>query len=404
MAHGEGPLLIVATHPTQFLAPWARDLDNRFNANSRSHGPSGLMVWYVTLPDTDLQGSGFGRSFCWDIDLLNDYPWQQLGNRSARPSLDRFLGTRVGGLIPRLKALNPSAVVVTGWHQISLLQIAVACRWLGIPTLIRAEASALKPRSPINRSLHRMLMKLFDGFLYIGAANRQYYLDSNAPAGQLFFSPYFVDNDRLAAAASQQDVLRRGWRMKNNVQPGCRVILFVGKLQRKKRPEHVLEALSILSSSDSEEWLLVFAGDGECRPALERTARERDLPVLFCGFVNQTGLPEVYAGADCLVLPSQFGETWGLVVNEAMNFGLPVVVSDQVGSGMDLVSNNETGYVFPFGETARLAESLSLVFSDDAHRATLGNNARQVVAKYSIGAASDGLEAAWRATADKSAT
>lgn len=398
MSRSEGPLLIVATHPTQFLAPWARHLCDRFNTDSGSRDPSGLMVWYVTLPDTRLQGCGFGRSFSWDIDLLSGYQWQQLGNRSTRPSLDRFFGTRVGGLINRLKALEPSAVLITGWHQISLLQVAAACRWLGIPVMIRAEASALKPRSWANRAFHRMLMRLFDGFLYIGAANQRYYLDRNVPSERMFFSPYFVDNERLVEASLQRETLRREWRIRHRIGPNRRIILFVGKLQQKKQPNHLLEALSILAAGDTNRWLVVFAGDGECRPDLERAARDSGLPVLFCGFVNQTGLPGVYAAADCLVLPSDFEETWGLVVNEAMNFGLPVLVSDQVGSGMDLVANGETGYVFPFGEPARLAESLRRVFSDDSHREALGKNARQLVAKYSIDAASDGLVAGWRTT------
>ena len=104
---------------------------------------------------------------------------------------------------------------------------------------------------------------------------------------------------------------------------------------------------------------LVFAGDGPERAKLDRIASELGISdrVRFLGFLNQSELPAAYRSADVFVLPSLF-EPFGLVVNEAMLCGLPVVVSDRVGAKFDLVRNGENGYVYPAGNLEALAAIL----------------------------------------------
>ncbi len=123
------------------------------------------------------------------------------------------------------------------------------------------------------------------------------------------------------------------------------------------------------------------------------------LPVTFAGFLNQTEVAKAYAAADCLVLPSDYGETWGLVVNEAMVCGLPAIVSDRVGCGPDLVSDGVTGMVFPFGDIEALAQCLVRMATDPALRAAMGARARERVADYSVERAVAGTLAALAAVA-----
>jgi len=158
----------------------------------------------------------------------------------------------------------------------------------------------------------------------------------------------------------------------------------------------LLEAIGYLAEDPSAPNVhLLVVGTGE----LEATARERvasaGLPVTFAGFLNQSAIPEAYVAADCLALPSDCGETWGLVVNEAMACGLPAVVSDRVGCGPDLVEPGVTGALFPCGDTTALAETLGRLCGDPAALMRMGEAARQrVVERYSIAAAVAGtLEA-----------
>jgi len=80
------------------------------------------------------------------------------------------------------------------------------------------------------------------------------------------------------------------------------------------------------------------------------------------------------------VLPSDAGETWGLVVNEAMACGRPAIVSDQVGCAPDLVLNGNTGFIFPFGDRTALANALQQLIEDPALLARLGTRAASHVA------------------------
>jgi glycosyltransferase involved in cell wall biosynthesis len=119
------------------------------------------------------------------------------------------------------------------------------------------------------------------------------------------------------------------------------------------------------------------------------------LPVSFAGFLNQSQIAAAYAATDCLVLASDHGETWGLVVNEAMACGLPAVVSDLVGCAEDLVEPGVTGLCYPCGDTAALATCLAAMARDPAAAARMGQAAReQVEREFTIEAAAAGIRAA----------
>lgn len=145
---------------------------------------------------------------------------------------------------------------------------------------------------------------------------------------------------------------------------------------------------------------LLVTGSGELQRQIEQYARDHDLPVSFSGFLNQSEMPRAYAACDCLVLPSDYGETWGLVVNEAMACGLPAIVSDRVGCGPDLVEDGETGFRHAFGDTASLAAGMSrLAALTNEQRSEMGARARQrVMSGYSVERAAERtVEAVWAA-------
>jgi glycosyltransferase involved in cell wall biosynthesis len=105
----------------------------------------------------------------------------------------------------------------------------------------------------------------------------------------------------------------------------------------------------------------VFVGSGKLEEELRQEAKALGVQAYFAGFKNQSELPLQYVSADVLVLPSDSGETWGLVVNEAMACGLPAIVSDAVGSMPDLIEEYETGFSYPCGNPHGLMERLSLL-------------------------------------------
>lgn len=377
---------IVASHPVQYQVPWYRALAAEANVD--------LTVYYALIPTPAQQGIGFGVDFAWDVPLLDGYRWTALENSARSPSLDGFLSSRTPSVERILARDRPDVVVVSGWQSFPLLQAARACGRLGIPCLVRGESSALRRRPWWGRAIHRRLVARFDACLAIGRVNLRFYRENGVPPERIFLVPYFVDERRFRSQAErlapERESIRRGW----GLSPEDVCLLFAGKLVAKKRIGDLLAAVAIARRSRPEARVLVV-GDGEEAEAARRLAAELGVPAAFAGFLNQTEISRAYVAADCLVLPSDYGETWGLVVNEAMVHGLPAIVSDRVGCGPDLVEDGVTGRVFPFGDRNALARAIVDVVERPGPRREMGARARHRVAEYSAERAVGGtLEAA----------
>jgi glycosyltransferase involved in cell wall biosynthesis len=144
------------------------------------------------------------------------------------------------------------------------------------------------------------------------------------------------------------------------VTPEQKLILYAGKLQQRKNPHHLLEALKTVSHDAAVPPVLVFAGDGEMRGVLEFEA-SASTSIKFVGFKNQTEMPAYYAAADVFVLPAE-REPWGLAINEAMASGTAVVASDQCGAAYDLITS-ETGRMVEAGNMVALAGAISEILA-----------------------------------------
>jgi len=371
-------LLIVTSHPIQYQVPWFRAL----HKDSRIQ----LEVLFLTLPSAHEQGIGFDTSFEWDIPLLDGYHWR-LADSVTGGIGKGYFGLRVKHARSEVMSSKPDAILVTGWQHCGMLQCLRAAVGSGKPVLVRAESNGLKPLGYWQKLKARLGLAGVDLFLPIGKANKLFYrkIGLKRRIGQQV--PYFVDNqyfnNGIHALRGKQHYLRQQF----GIPEEAVCFVFSGKLLEKKRPLQALEALrEMVSGLPKNAVHLLVVGSGALEATLQRYASQHALPVSFTGFLNQSEMPSAYAASDCLLLPSDYGETWGLVVNEAMACGLPAIVSDRVGCGPDLVHEGQTGFSFPFGNVRELARvmqgflSLSL-----GERKLLGENARRmVVENYSI--------------------
>jgi glycosyltransferase involved in cell wall biosynthesis len=384
-------LFAVETHPIQYKAPLFR----RLAAQPRLD----LTVLYAMIPDAAQQGAGFGVSFAWDVPLRDGYPSEVLENRAAHPAATTFSGCDTPGLCDRLKRGRPDAVLVNGWGTKTALQALWACRRLGIPCLVRGEANLLRPRAAWKHVLHRLLLRQYDAYLAIGSANREFYRFHRCPQNRIFSAPYAVDNDFFAAQAAARAGRRDELRARFGLPRAACVFLFAGKLEDKKHPEDLIEALALLPPDLRSRAQALVAGNGPLREECEHRARAGGLPVSFAGFLNQSRLPDAYAAADVLVLPSDAGETWGLVVNEAMASGRPAVVSRAAGCCADLVEEDRTGHAFVPRDVRGLSEILAGYLRDPGLAARQGAAAAVRIRSFGCEQAAEGIVSAVAACA-----
>jgi glycosyltransferase involved in cell wall biosynthesis len=370
----------VTTHPIQYQVPIFRILERSPEID--------FTVLFCQIPTREMQGDGFGVAFEWDVPLLDGYRYELLKNVAESPSVGHFRGCDTPEIGGRIRDGGYDAVIVNGWVVKSCLQTLRACRRLNVPCLVRGEANVMRPRAWWKRLLHGRLLRQYSAYLYIGSSNRTFYERHGARPEQLFPARYCIENDRFAAGATAE--ARRSMRQELGLAENDVCFLFSGKFIEKKHPVELVRAFREAAKRGSEAHL-IMVGDGPLRAECEAIAAADNLRVKFAGFVNQGRIPGMYAASDCLVLPSDHGETWGLVVNEAMACGLPAIVSDQVGCGPDLIEPGRTGHIFRLGDWNGLADLMTKAAATPETLKFMGEESRKLIQEYSPEAAADGI-------------
>lgn len=387
---------IVTSHPIQYQAPLFRELAKRVD----------LTVYFAhRATGKDQAEAGFDVGFDWDTDLTSGFRHTFLKNVSSQPGIIRFAGCDTPSIGKFLAADKVDVLAVYGWHFKSYLQAAKAGRALGMPVMARTDSHLDTPRPLVKRAVkaivHPVFLRRFDMFLPTGTRSAQYLRRYWVPESRIRIVPYCIDVDAFAPAAARRRVDRERLRAEFGAKDGEKIVLFVGKLIALKEIPTLINALARLTTS-GQAVRLILAGSGPLAGELAVMANACSLPVTFVGFVNQTRMPEVYAAADVLVLPSS-SETWGLVVNEAFACGLPAIVSDRVGCAPDMILDGLTGSVVPVGDTEGLAKAVASwtdVRSTHCRQdAVIRCALSEITARYSAASSAEAFDAAAKSAA-----
>jgi glycosyltransferase involved in cell wall biosynthesis len=371
-------LAYLVSHPIQYQAPLLRRIAQEPDID--------LTVFFGS--DFSVRGyrdEGFGVGVKWDVPLLDGYKHEFLPR--LRDGQDVGVMTPLNrGIVSRLRGrggeLPFDALWVHGYASANSMHGMIAAKALGIPVLLRAESWLRdRGRSGVMLTLKNLffagLKLMVDGVLPIGTLNAEYwrhYFGDDVPQ---FLMPYAVDNGYFAQRAREAQAGRKSLRAELGIDPARPVILFASKLQARKHCDHLIEAYARLSPAPGTEPnpYLVIVGDGEERAALEQQAAATGFSsIRFCGFRNQSELPQFFDLATVLVLPSRH-EPWGLIVNEGMNAARPAIVSDDVGSGPDLIENGVNGCIYPVGDVDALTNALRRVLDVPGAAAAMGQRA-----------------------------
>lgn len=371
-------LAVLTSHPIQYYAPLFRTLASRLD----------LHVFFAHRATPQQQAAaGFDAAFDWDVDLTSGYAHSDLTNVAAMPRADRFAGCDTPEIAERLAEGRFDAVLTLGWYLKSHLQGIWAAKRLGLPVLVRGDSQLAGSRGAAKRAAKALaypaLLRSFDAALYVGRRNHAYYRRYHYPPARLFFSPHCVDTDWFAARATPST--REDLRRRLGLSPTDKAVLFAGKLIPRKRPLDLVEACAALRRQGVSARLLV-AGSGALEAEMRARAAALDVPAHFLGFCNQSRMPAAYAAADVLALASDGLETWGLVANEALACGRPIVVSDAAGCSDDL-ADGAAGRAYPAGDIAGLARAIQTT----TQAAPDSRSIAAVSDRYSLQAAASGV-------------
>jgi glycosyltransferase involved in cell wall biosynthesis len=273
-------------------------------------------------------------------------------------------------------------LVLSGWDEPTYLLLwawGVASRK---KVLFWCESTAYDVvRHRVKESFKRLLLKGAAGMIAAGNRAQQYCHQLGMPDSRIFIAPNAADRSYFRGMAEQLLPVRES--LKKEAGLHGLVILFVGRLEERHKGVAALIKACGLLKKERISFSLVLAGDGSDRDLYKQISNQEGLnEVRFLGMLGRETLCRYYAMADVLVLPSR-SEPWGFVLNEGMEFGLPLVISEAVGAGPDLVVPGENGFVVPVGDVPALASVLRKLTKDGDLCKRVGETSRHMIQEFS---------------------
>lgn len=383
-------LAILNSHPVQYFVPMYRRLALETNLY--------IKVYYCSRQGMNAYTDpGFGQQIRWDMNLTDGYHHEFLNNIRRTDVVGGFFSLINPGIISELYRERFDALWVHGHNYATCMMAMVAAKVMGIPILMRCETHLLKQTSRLKSLIRRPVMSLFyrncAACLAIGTRNTDFYRYHGVPEEKIKLVPYTVDNSYFGSEVERYRNERASLCNEFGHLPDVPVILYASKLTPRKNPMHLLQAYHRLRQKGIDA-ALIFVGSGSEDTSLKTYARQHNLDnVYFLGFVNQSQLPKVYAVADIFVLPS-VDEPWGLIINEVMCAGLPVIASAEIGAVPDLVHDGENGFTFEAGDIDMLQSHLETLCRDRLLRERMGKASREIISQWSYEECVQGVLAA----------
>lgn len=309
------------------------------------------------------------------------YPYELLFDSFVE---DIPLWARTRALLSRMHQFKPDVLCLTGYYDPAQLALLAYARLTGVPVVMQMESTALdNERSLIREGIKRFIVRQCRGFFCFGSPQADYLKQLGVAPDRILLQKSAVDNQALLraykAARPHRPIRQREDRMFSHN------FIFVGRLIEPKNLSMLLRcfAEALQKGSKQADWGLILLGDGPEKEPLGTLAHELGIAhrIIFKPATHWYRVPDVLALADVLVLPSK-SEPWGLVVNEAMVCGLPVLVSDRCGCANDLVHDGRNGFLFDPAHPDQLTNRLLLFMDENANREQMGQESQRIIAPY----------------------
>ena len=365
---------IVFIHP--FLLPYHHP---RIQAMSIACERAGFAFHNITLAGSNEIYKWFFADGKTRWDHLTLFPDQKLESIPA----DQMWSS----LENKLEELQPDVIFIYGYSLKIMRQAKSWARQHHVAVALISDSNGFdKKRYGISEFLKSLYISGLDAAFVGGTSSASYLQKLGMPKERLTFGYDVIDNDFFSERAKFNrltvEQIRQKWALPENY------FLFVGRLIKEKNLERFIEAYAIYAKSQENPWSLVICGDGPERPELQNFVsglpKKTTKHILFYGHVNQSEIIDFYSCASCLVLPS-VSETWGLVVNEAMACGLPVIVSNHCGCAADLTVNQFNGWCFEPTDCNRLIELMIEMSSlNPAERVEMSLHSQEIISHWGL--------------------
>lgn len=372
-------LTILELLPAQYRIPIYKKLSTHPKINLKVLFCSNISMKNKKIP-------GFGGAETRWISSLNGFDYKFLKNFYPlnKDNPPRRLWNF--GILGELIVNRPDAIIIYGYqstaHKISL----IAAKILRIPIIFREEIDFVDESRPINKKLKQvlfpLLFKLPSAFLYSYTRSMEFYKHYGVPERKLFFHPCSVDNNFFQNQAKRMKKDKSRLKKEFGIDEKTNVISYVGRFSERKRPLDILYAYN--GMKHKEKYSLIFIGGGVLRGKMERYAKKNKLKnVHFIDFIKYQNISKAYAISDLFVIPSSYDPS-PKAMNEAMNFSIPIIASENVGTAQDLIKNGKNGYIIKLGDIENLASKMEKIISNSSLQNKMGKESLKIVSKWNI--------------------
>ncbi|MFY7829673.1 MAG: glycosyltransferase family 4 protein [Flectobacillus sp.] len=292
------------------------------------------------------------------------------------------LKKRITGMLSAIQRFKPDVVNITGYYDLAFWVVLFYCKLNGIKTILSNESTAGDhQRKGFKEKLKAFFVRQFDGFFNFGTLSAKYMTELGARPHQLLVNKNCVDNQSIRSIYKNAYLNREQSQINQNLHQHN--FIFVGRLIPFKNLPVLMEAFQeALAQTKARNWGLILLGDGEQKVELEKIVSENGFKqITFLPSVGWKEVPTYLALADVLVLPS-YSEPWGLVVNEAMACGMPVIVSERCGCAPDLVQNQRNGIIINPYSGKELANALASFMDGSYSIHDMGRVSEKIIEEY----------------------
>lgn len=363
-------------HPIQYHVPIYRELEKLEEVET-------TVLYADTLGLNEIYNPEFKTTIKWNIPLLDGYDSLFFKNY-AKKRITGFFSRINPGIFWHLLSNKYDVVLIHGYQTFSAWLVFIAAKLRGTKIVFRGEAIPKKQTSTWKKQLSQWVTEKFlascDAVMYSCTGNKLYWQERKVPNNKMFFIPCAVDNEYFSEQQKNYLPDRNQLRQQEGILENDFVILFLSRFTARKRALDLIKAVSII---EHKNIVLLFVGDGLERDIMEAETKASQLKAVFTGFKNQDELSKYYTMSDMFAVISSYDAS-PKALNEALNFKLPVLVTDQVGTAYDLVCEDENGFIVLVGDVETMAMHITKLNQNRKLATQMGEKSIEIVTDWSL--------------------